>query len=365
MNILLVTNHLNVGGITSYCLTLATGLKKRGHNVYLASSGGELADKFREEGIIFVPIPIRTKSEISPKIIFSLIKLIPFIRKEKISVIHANSRTTQVLSLYLSRLCRIPYVSTCHGFFQKRAGRLIFPCWGEMTVAISDSVKEHLVNDFRLNPQRVRVIYNGIDTERFKKRNSVAPERLRKELNLKEGPVIGIIARLSDVKGHIYLLEAMKEVIEGERRAQLIIAGEGKMKLQLLALCRTLGIENNVYFMPSAKDTIDVLSLLDVFVMPSLKEGLGLALMEAMAFGLAVVGSRVGGIENLISHAENGLLVPAADPKALGRAILELLLDKEKRLRFGSAASLFISKNFSAEKMSQQTERLYLECQNA
>jgi len=231
-----------------------------------------------------------------------------------------------------------------------------------MTVAISDSVKEHLVNDFRLNPQRVRVIYNGIDTERFKKRNSVAPERLRKELNLKEGPVIGIIARLSDVKGHIYLLEAMKEVIEGERRAQLIIAGEGKMKLQLLALCRTLGIENNVYFMPSAKDTIDVLSLLDVFVMPSLKEGLGLALMEAMAFGLAVVGSRVGGIENLISHAENGLLVPAADPKALGRAILELLLDKEKRLRFGSAASLFISKNFSAEKMSQQTERLYLEC---
>lgn len=365
MNILLLTNHLNVGGITSYCLTLATGLKKMGHSVFVASSGGELVDKFRQEGIIFVPIPIRTKSELSPKIIISLIKLVFFIRKEKISLIHANSRTTQVLSLYLSRLCRIPYVSTCHGFFRKRASRLLFPSWGEMTIAISDSVKKHLIEDFRLDPKKVRVVYNGIDVGRFKKRDPVVSRKLKDELVLKEGPVVGIIARLSDVKGHVYLLEAMKKVTESIPEAQLIIAGDGKMKRRLVTLCRELKIEGKVHFIPSARDTAGVLSLFDVFVMPSLKEGLGLALMEAMASGLAVVGSRVGGIENLISHGENGLLVPAAESGALAQAILELLLDKEKRLKFANAASLFISKNFSAEKMCLETERLYLECQNA
>src|SRR3989338_1268327 len=98
MNILFLINHLNIGGITSYCLTLAAGLKKRGHNIYVASSAGELLPRFIAEGI----------------------KFINFLKSNRIDILHANSRTTQILGCLLSRKTNIPYISTCHGFFKKR-----------------------------------------------------------------------------------------------------------------------------------------------------------------------------------------------------------------------------------------------------
>jgi len=364
MNILYITNHLNIGGITTYVLSLAAGLKKRGHTIYLASSGGELLSRFIEEGTNYVPIPIRTKQEASPKIILSMFKLSGLIKKNNINLVHSNTRTTQVLGCLLNRFSGVPHISTCHGFFKRRFFRKIFPCWGKKVIAISEPVKEHLIRDFKVDEKNIVVIHNGIDVNKSKIQNPKSKIELKKELGLGEGPVVGIVARLSDVKGHIYLIEAMSKVLEKIPDAQLLIVGEGKMKEKLIKLVKSLGIEKNVFFVPQVNDTEDVLSIMDLFVMPSLKEGLGLSLMEAMASGLCVIGTDVGGIRSLVQDGFNGLLVKPANSKGLALAILELLQDQKKRESLGRAAGIFINQNFPLEKMVQETEEVYLECLN-
>ncbi len=364
MNILFITNHLNTGGITSYVFTLSSGLKKRGHNVYIASSGGELAFKFKEAGLDYIPIPMRTKKEISPKIIFSAIKLSGIVRENKIDIVHSHSRTTQVLGCLLQKLTGARHIFTCHGFFKRRLLRKIFPCWGEKVIAISEQVREHLVKDFKLDEKKIVVIHNGIDLDRFQAQSPEHRAQSKRKLGLGEGPVIGIIARLSDVKGHQYLIEAMKTVLEKYPLAQLLIIGTGKTQKELIQLAGSLGVSNNVIFIPETQDTPSALAAMDIFVMPSIQEGLGLALMEAMTSGLAVIGSNVGGIKTLIQDGRNGLLVEPADSAGLARAILSLLDDPSKGIALGREAQRFIQQNFSQEKMVSETEEEYLNCLN-
>jgi L-malate glycosyltransferase len=360
VNILFIANHLNAGGISSYLFTLASGLKEKGHNVYVASSGGNLLDKFTKAGIAHIQVPLRTKSEVSPKIIFSFFKLNTQVKKLNIDLLHSNSRTTQVLGDLLSRYRGIAHVFTCHGFFKPKLSRRFFPCWGEAVVAISLQVKEHLILDFKLDERKISVINNGIDTGNFG--DFSAREKIRKDLGVNDAFLVGIIARLSDVKGHIYLIRAMRNVIKSLPSVKLLIIGQGKMKPALLKEVNDLGIKDNVLFLPEAENTRELLSAMDVFVMPSLQEGLGLALMEAMAQGLAVVGSSVGGIKTLIQDKLNGLLVASKDVAGLTQAIIKLLSDPAMRRDLGKNARKFITDNFSREKMAEQTGRVYLKC---
>ncbi|MCX5710085.1 MAG: glycosyltransferase family 4 protein [Candidatus Omnitrophica bacterium] len=364
MNILFLVNHLNVGGITSYILTLGKGLKAKGHRVIVASGGGALMDRMLGLGFECFVVPLETKSELSPKILKSFFILRKLIKKENIDIIHSHSRTTQVLAALLSRRAKTPRVFTCHGFFKPRLFRRLFPLWGDKIIAISHQVDEHLVRDFEVSGEDIEVVHNGVDISRFGNIDLAFRGQERQKLGLRDSPVVGIVARLSDVKGHVYLLAAMKTVIDKIPGAQLLIVGEGRMKDELVQRASELAIDNSVYFVAHSEDTRKILAAIDVFVMPSLQEGLGLALMEAMAAGLAVVGSDIGGIKALINDGENGLLVSPADTERLAKAILELLQDEEKRKRFGREAAKFMAANFSQEKMVRETERIYLECLN-
>ncbi|OGX40804.1 MAG: hypothetical protein A2984_01765 [Omnitrophica WOR_2 bacterium RIFCSPLOWO2_01_FULL_41_12] len=362
MNILFLTNHLNVGGITSYCLTLATGLKKRGHNIYVASSAGELLPRFIDQGIKFIQIPIKTKQDLGPKVLMSKFKLINFLKSNQIDILHSNSRTTQILGCLLSRKTGIPHVSTCHGFFKKRFFRRVFPCWGIKTIAISASVKEHLMQDFAVKEEDIRVIHSGVDVLKFA---AISRDGFGKtKLGLGEGPVVGIIARLSVEKGHIYLIQAMQEVVSEIPAAQLLIIGEGRMQKGLFALRERLGLQKHIFFIPSITDTSEILSVMDIFVLPSTKEGLGLSLMEAMAAGVCVIGTDVGGIKSLIQDGVNGLVVKPADARGLSAVISGLLKDSPKRESLAREGQRFIAQNFSQEKMVSETERVYSECLN-
>ncbi|MCM8797457.1 MAG: glycosyltransferase family 4 protein [Candidatus Omnitrophica bacterium] len=364
MKIVHLTNHLNIGGITSYLLGLSVGLKNSGHTVYIASGGGEMLSRFLEAGIIHITLPLRTKKEIGLKVLYSALKLKEEVRKRGIEVIHSHSRTTQVTGYLVSRLTGAHYLSTCHGFFKPRILRRIFPCWGERVIAISQQVREHLVSDFQINEEIIAVIPNGIDIERLQELS--AEEKNREEARTRFGltgnPVIGIIARLSDVKGHSYLISAMKKVLEKYPQAQLFIVGDGKEKARLVRLAAELKIEDNVVFLSNVVDTREALSAIDLFVMPSLKEGLGLAVLEAMAAAKAVIVSNTGGLKSLINDGVTGLLVEPQDTEGLASAISGLVADESRRRLLGKAAQEFVSKNFSQEKMVRETERMYFEC---
>lgn len=365
MNILYLTNHLEVGGITSYVLSLAEGFKQQGHNVHIGSSGGGLLPEFTARGVPFLDVPARTKFEFHYGLMLSLPRVIRYIKENNIHIIHSNTRVTQVLGCLAGRYSLTPHVSTCHGFFKNRLSRRIFPCWGCRVIAISQEVAGHLAGDLGVRQECIRLIHNGVDIDRFSLRDEKIRENAREKLGLGQAPVVGIIARLSEVKGHSYLIEAMKQVLEKAAGARLLIVGEGKCAEALRNLVRRLKIENNVSFIPNVADTAGILASMDLFVLPSLQEGLGLSLMEAMASGLAVIGSDVGGIKSLIRHGHNGLLVRPKDIEGLSSAILQLLADEERRISFGNRAREFIRENFSRQDMIARTERVYAECLSA
>jgi len=375
MNVLLLANHINVGGIANYCFFLGSALKRRGHGVFLAcapaSGAGARAnrERFLREGIVLIDIPIMTKSSFSPLVVSSLSVLLPQLKERGIDVIHANTRVTQALAAGLRMFGGRPYISTCHGFFRPRFLRRALPFFGARVIAVSAEVREHLVRDLRAAPAIVRLIPNGIDTDFFcpaLRRGSEKAARgsLRRNLGLPDGRIIGTIGRLSDVKGHLYFVEAMPEIASAFPDAAFLIVGEGRMKQAVLSRAKELGVMDRFYLKDSMSDTREALRSMDLFVMPSLSEGLGLSLMEAMSCALPSVGSDVGGIRTLIKHGDNGLLVKPADPAALAGAVKALLADERRMTDLGSRAREYIISNFSIEGMVSGTEEVYKECIN-
>lgn len=362
MKILMLTTHFNCGGIASYILNLSKGLNGSGNNVYVASSGGDSLGKLEGLHIPHFTIPIRTKCEVSPKVLAAALKLAKYVKDNQIDVIHSHTRVTQVLGCLLSRFTGLPHVATCHGFFKSRLFRRVFSCWGTRVIAISEAVKEHLTGDLGVTQEKIRVVYNGVDVKAFSDVNNTQASGAKDRFGLKDGPVIGIIARLSDVKGHMYLIEAMPQVLSELPEAQLFIVGEGRERGRLDKIISKLGLKEKTVIMPSVANTSEVLAAMDMFVMPSLQEGLGLALMEAMAAGLPIAASNIGGIPALIKNAETGLLVEPKDTAGLARAIIFLLKNRDKAYLMAHKARDFVRENFPLEKMARETENVYKEC---
>ena len=360
MKILLLTTHLNIGGIGRYVTNLAKELQRRGHTVFIASGGGELEETLLQTGVKHIYADIKTKSELSPKIIKSFFALKPFLRKEKIDLIHAHTRVLQVLAALLSFYQKIPYVTTCHGFFKRRLGRRIFGCWGERVVAISEAVKGQLIHDFNVDEERIVLIHTGIEVERFLQ--GVREDEIAKTKhawNLNKAPVIGTIGRLSSVKGQDVLLSAAKLLVRDFSDINVLLVGNGPDEERLKKLSSTLGLDKNVIFAGSVDDTTKALSVMDVFVLPSIKEGLGLSLVEAMASGKPCIASRVGGIESLIEDGITGMLVEPGNPDELARAIRYMLNNKDKAETFKDKAREKVINDFNIDRMAAQIEKMY------
>ncbi len=373
MKILLLTTHINIGGVGLYLLNLAKGLKKRGVKCFVASSGGNLERYFKTARISLVNLDIKTKFEFNPKLIPEIFKLIRFVKKNDIDIIHAHTRVTQVLGRLISKFTTLKrrtsltgqakphFVTTCHGFFKsERLSRRLFPCWGEATIAISQAVKTHLINDFNLPENRISLIYNGIDLEEPSKVLTEEEKELLKEnLRLGKGPVIGSIGRLSPVKGYKYLLFAMKDLKNVIPDVKLLIIGEGPSGNKLRDLSKKLNLEDSVSFVKATLDVRRFLTLMDIFVFPSIQEGLGLSLIEAMASGKVCIATSIGGISSVIEDGKNGLLVQPGDSHSLTEAMRRLLLDKELFSRLGSAARNSVKNKFSLDRMMEETIRFY------
>jgi len=362
MKVLLLTTHLNIGGVSSYTLNLAHGLKKMGIPVWIASSGGELVEKLKREGIPHIKINVKTKFEFNPKLITTFFKLRFFIKKNGITIIHAQTRVTQVLGNLLALSTGVGYLSTCHGFFKtKRLSRRAFPSWGRNVIAISDAVKDHLVEDFHVKEENVSLIYTGVDCGEFS-RDMDEDEKgaIRHNLGfVDKTPIVGSVSRFSPVKGLRYLLLAMKDILKDIPEAHLLLVGEGPSKQYLMNLAKNLGIEKNVFFAESTTKTQRFLSIIDVFVFYSLEEGLGLSLLEAMAAGKPCVASNVGGVSSVIEDNVTGVLVPPKDTHALKEAIIKVIRNKNLRRSIAKKGKLLAKDKFSIDRMIREVIGVY------
>lgn len=297
-----------------------------------------MVGELERSGVRHVTLNIWTKSVLSWKVYGALPALWRLVKDEKVDIIHAHTRVTQWMACCLQRLTGIPYVTTCHGFFRARIFRRMFPCWGKRVIAISRPVADHLMRDFRMPAERIVFVRSGIDLEKiFPVREE---ERIRKKADRGYGDdyTLGVIARLSDVKGHRFLIDAMPRIMQEIGRVKLLIVGQGKEEQRLRDQVSRLNLEHAVDFYPVANIMMDCFSLLDCFVMPSVQEGLGLSIMEAQAACLPVVASSVGGIVALIEDGETGLLVEPESSDALADAVVRLFQNPSLAKRLGMQA---------------------------
>ncbi|MBF0385592.1 MAG: glycosyltransferase family 4 protein [Candidatus Omnitrophica bacterium] len=361
MKVLFLTTHLNAGGITSYLLNLGKALIKNGHEAIVASSSGDMEEEFSRAGIMTAAFNIKTKSELSFKIYFALPKIIRLIKEQKVSILHSHTRITQVIGSILHIFTGVKHISTCHGYFKPKLSRKLFPCWGSKVIAISPQVRDHLLNDFKLDKGMVVLAPSGIDVDAFCLISEDGRRLKKDQFGLNAFTVIGIIARLSEVKGQDILIRAFKRVSEVQQNVMLALVGEGKFEDELKKLAVSLKLEDKIKFIPTVNRTADILQMFDVFVMPSRQEGLGLGIMEALASGLPVVASNIGGIPSLIENNVTGLLFEPGDDEQLAYALIRLIDDKVLCKKLRVAGRERIEQKFSLDQMASRIIGIYEE----
>ncbi|MBI3615368.1 MAG: glycosyltransferase family 4 protein [Candidatus Omnitrophica bacterium] len=372
MKILQITSHLNVGGITRYILALSKQLLARGHQVVIASGGGELELQVREMGIEHWRVPFKTSAEFSPQVFWGIRELAarlgvePASRSEPVDLIHAHTRVGQVVAARISRRLNIPYVTTWHGIYKRRLSRKLWPCTGRMTIAISGPVRQHLQEYFQIPEERIRCIYNGIDTAHYASApDPSAVERYRESHQIPAGrPVIGGIGRLAAgrVKGFDSLLVSAHLLKKTFPDIQVLIVGDGPRRPFLEDVARRLGVRDQVRFLGASGDVRLPLALMDVFIFSSRwPEAFGLTLVEAMAAAKPVVATKVGAVPEIVEHNVSGWLVPVEDPDSLAQGIARLLRDRATASRLGRAAQIRAREMFSVDRMVSEIEQVYRE----
>ncbi|MDP8260444.1 MAG: glycosyltransferase family 4 protein [Candidatus Gygaella obscura] len=360
MNVLLVTKHLNIGGISRYVVNLAKGLKQNNINVFVASGTGVLKSELDKHKINHYKIDFNTKNEFNPFLFRQYLQLRKIVKDNDIDIVHAQERVTQVLCGLIAKYNDIKVISTCHGIYRVRFLRKIFPFFGDRVIAVSDYCRRLILDNFKIKEKKVKLINNGIDLSRFNQLDSLEKEALRNKYGLeKTDLVIGNIARFSPDKGLDLLLEVFKRVHDFLPQAKLVIVGGGPQEESLRFKAKALGITNDVRFLGFVNETKEPLSVMDVFCTTTKYESFGLSVLEAMAVGVTVVVSCVGGLKELVQDSVNGYCVEYDKLDCFTDRLIELLSNNSLRLGMAAQAQKFCFENFNIDNCVKKTIEVY------
>ena len=334
--------------------TLITGMVQCGHRVWLAAPpGAPLAERAKRAGANL--LSFQQRFEMSPVAAW---QLLGFLRRHSFHIVHFNTPRSLLAGGLAASRSSLPRALVCSrrvNFpLRTRFSRLKFNLFMDRVVTVSASIRDTLIHD-GVRPSLVEVIYEGMDLQ-----SSDAVPRTSSWV-ADDRPVIGIVAHLSSEKGHSTLIKAVSILLQFYPRLVLSIVGEGPLRAELEKLTHSLGASRSVLFLGFREDADSVMKSFDIFCLPSLSEGLSSAILAAMGNRLPVVATSVGGIPELVTNRETGLLVPARDPERLARALRELLDSPDLRKRMGESGRRRVEKHFTLEKKIRNFERLYLE----
>jgi glycosyltransferase involved in cell wall biosynthesis len=288
-----------------------------------------------------------------------------YLRRHRIQLLHVNSYVPGNYARLAAWLMGVPVIlDYWHGFARfNRKRRFICHLLDhrtDLSLAVSQGVRQHLLRQLPISPDKVKVMFNGINLEPYQHhRDHLA---IRAALGIPAGePVVGIVARLDHwAKGHRELFQALVQVHTHHRLRCLVIGG-GRRQPEMEALVQELSLTPWVNFLGNRDDIPDLLASLDIFVLPSHSEGISRSLLEAMASALPVVVSEAGGSPEVVQHEVNGLLVPVKNVSALAQALIRLLDDPEWARQLGLAASQRVVDHFSLDRLGQELNEIYLD----
>lgn len=350
------------GGAEVILLNLGRELRARGHTVYpVGPERGTrwLSSSFKADGFEH-----QTFALARPLDWRGPLTLAKMLRRLRIDVVHSHEFTMSVYGAAASRLVGCPHISTMHGnrTMTHALRRRVALRWAfrnsYATTAVSTATKVQLDDDLGLQPGVIRVLRNGVPIP------CGDPEPVRRELGLRAAEVLILaVGNLDARKGHIFLLDALDRLSQGRGVGpwRLAIAGGrgGPERERLETFAAEHGMADRVHILKHRNDIPDLLAAADILAMPSLWEGLPLAILEAMLAGTAVVASEASGIPEAIVSGEQGLLTPAGDSEALARALETLIVDEPTRLRLAAHAQDRALAEFTIDAMTDRYEELY------
>ncbi len=345
-----LTTDSAIGGTERMISDIAFALDKKRFEstVVTLIGGGELENVCMERNISYKSLNMRSKLDL-----LAVIRLFFLLKRMNIDILHTYLFHANILGRIIGKILSVPVVVSgqrnvdvwrkwYHNFLDKLTYRL-----SDKIISNSKAGKDFLVESVGLKPDNIDVIYNGVDP--LDARNNDPREKL----------CLTTVASLTLKKGHIYLLEALGRIKNID--FEFFVIGEGTEKVFLENRAEKLGLKEKIFFEGYQKSIASYIIKTDIFVLPSLWEGLPVALMEAMSCGLPCIASNVGGIGELIEHMTDGLLVEPKNVDQLEQAITKLLNDKKLRFFLGNNAKNRIETAFSKNKMIDNLEKTYTE----
>ena len=352
------------GGAERVICELASGMRKS-HNIQalIAWSGGEWTSQLDRLGLQWLRVPLFPSRPINA--IRSFFALRRIVRQYHIDLIHSHHRFSSLVGRVVCLTSNTAFVCTVHDLASGNRLISVF-AQGETVTVFSQAVQSHLIEHFGLNEDFIYRVPMGLRPAVKLPAEQILAMR-RERGCASPIPVIGFVGRLAYEKGPDILLRAMPHILVRFPQARFWIVGDGDMRDELEILVDTLGIREKVIFFGGQDDVSLLMSCFDITVVPSLREGFGLAALESLAHGKPVIATQVGGLPELVQHDQNGILIPPGQSVAVAEAVIRLLGNRELLLEMGVRARETIRGRFSIEAMLREMRLVYqsaLERQN-
>jgi glycosyltransferase involved in cell wall biosynthesis len=372
-----ILTPVDFGGAEQVSLSFLRQYKQQDIRIYpiLLCRPWEMENHFRQElqrdGIAYAVVPTRIRPREEGGDYFRLIRcgvsLYGLLKKGRYDLVHTNGYFADIIGLIVAKLLGVPIVTTCHGFI---SNTLKFRFYNFLDInalkfmneiiTVSEKLENELIAG-GIVKDKINIVQNAVllaDDYGWKKRQR---RLIREQYGIQDNEFLfGYVGRLSVEKGIEYLMKAGVMLLEKDIPLRILVIGDGPQADEIYEFVRENALEDTVIFAGFQKNVVDILPAFDVFVLPSLTEGTSMALLEAMACGLPIIATAVGGTPKVVDSHKNGLLVPPASPQAIVDAAQQLYADTGFRKKIGDAALRTIESDFSITRWLEKINSIYV-----
>ena len=368
IKIVYIITSTSIGGAEKILYYTVAGLDLTKYTVSVCSlkEKMEIAEKIEKSGVSVHCLGMNNEEGVIGWLssVKTLFLLFFYLKKMRPTIVHSFLFRANILARIAGCLAGVPVIISSIRVMggEKRYYHFLERVTSFMVdhyVTVSESIKDYILHTTKKPAENVSVIYNGIDLNRD---TNVQMHTIKEYFDIKDKDrLLVTVGRLNIQKGHCYLFQAISKVLKKISNVKLLVVGEGEEEKKLKNLVESLDLTGAIIFAGLRDDIERILSISELFVFPSLWEGLPNALLEAMAAGKPVIATTVGGVPELVVHGKTGLLIPPNETDALAHAITELLHNRSRTRKMGKAARMRVEKHFTISRTVAKTENLYRE----